>query len=181
MQLHSIFIVFCLLVANIAMAQDFKWLQKDNKKDPLIMVEVRKSGPYFGLQQGAYTFAELGGEIQWKRKSIREAKTHAVNFGGEYNLTHNVLGFNAGAWRKPGRYDFTYGLNAVYRSNFDEHKIGIGPNLGYKIFGFHLQTGYVFHTNARHFVEHNELYISLRFLMVTERERTIHIRKKEKK
>lgn len=61
--------VFSFFLANSLWSQDFNWLQRDKKKEPLIMIEVRKSGPYFGLQQGAYTFAELGGEIQWKKRA----------------------------------------------------------------------------------------------------------------
>ena len=154
---------------------------KDKKKDPLVKVSVRKSGPYFGIQQGAYTFGELGGEMQFKRIKLKNPTTHAINAGALYNISNNVLGFNTGAWRKPGRFDFTYGINLAYRTDFDQHRFGGGPVVGYKVFGFHVLAGYDFLSNGATFTETNNLYLSARFLLVNERKTTWEWRKKEDK
>lgn len=150
------------------------------KKDPLLSVNVRKIGPYFGIQQGRYTVGELGGEIQFKQIKIKKPLTHALYMGGEYNIPNNSLGFNAGAWRKPGRFDFTYGVNLAYRTDFEFNRWGGGPFVGYKIYGFHLFTGYNFLTRAGQFTEVNQLYISLRFTLVNNRETNFEWRKRKK-
>lgn len=142
------------------------------KKDPFIQIRVQKKGVYFGLQQGRYTFAELGTELQLKELKVRKPITQAIQLGAEYNLFENVLGFNLGAYRKPGRFDFTYGFNVLFRSNFSENRFAFGPSVGYKIFGLHAQTGYLFHTPANSFDTINRLYISLRFLLVKNRKTT---------
>ncbi len=154
---------------------------KDKKKEPLLQISVRKSGPYFGLQQGAYLFAELGGEMQFKRVKLKKPTTYGINTGALYNATNNVFGFNAGAWRKHGRFDFTYGLNLAYRTNFDLNSFGLGPVVGYKIWGFHVLAGYDFLSNRKIFPETNNLYVSARFLLVNDRESTWKWRKREKK
>lgn len=166
--------VSCFLISGFGQESIFN----RKKKDPLVKMDVKKNGVYVGLQQGIYTFAELGGEFQYKRIKLKDPFTLAASFGAEYNYTHNTLGFNAGAWKKPGRFDFTYGLNLVYRSNFEQNKLGVGPVLGYKIFGLHLQTGYIFHTPASDFITHNDLFITARFLFVKNSDRNIQFRKK---
>lgn len=175
-------IITLLLIGMLAFVSHAQLIgQKDKKKDPLVKINVRKTGPYFGIQQGVYTVGELGGEMQFKRVKLKKPTTHGINVGAEYNITHNALGFNAGAWRKPGRFDFTYGLNLAYRTNFDESRWGGGPVIGYKIFGFHALVGYNFLTRSANFVESNDLYIGLRFILVNNRKSTWNWRKREKK
>ena len=149
-------------------------------KEPLLKVKVRKSGPYFGLQQGAYLFAELGGEMQFKRMQFKKATTQAINGGAMYNLVNNVLGFNLGAWMKQGRFDFTYGINLAYRTDFEQNRFGGGPVLGYKIWGFHLLAGFDFIPKRSTFSETNNLYVAARFLLVNNRDTKWTWRKKEK-
>lgn len=186
-RLNSLFLIFIsvALLDSYSFAQEKSFFErkekKDNqKKDPLLSVRVQKNGLYFGLQQGRYTFGELGTEIQFKKVKLKNPITHGIQFGAEYNLFENVLGFNVGGYRKPGRFDFTYGANILYRSDFEEHRFAVGPSLGYKVFGFHIQTGYLFHTPAENFEAINTLYISARFLLVRDRKTTITRRKKEK-
>jgi len=166
--------VIAILISSLFFTYSFS-----QKKDPLLEINVQKKGVYFGLQQGRYTFAELGAELQFKRVKLKNPTTQAIQFGAEYNLFENVLGFNLGAYRKPGRFDFTYGANVLYRSNFYESRFAFGPSLGYKIFGLHAQTGYLFHTPATSFDSINTLYISLRFLLVNNRKMKIKRRGKD--
>jgi len=185
----STFITFTLFLASCGMfsssvfAQDKPWfsLKKEKKKEPLLKISVRKSGPYFGLQQGAFTFAELGGEMQWKRVKLKNPTTYGINAGALYNLTNNVFGLNAGGWRKHGRFDFTYGVNLAYRTDFNQNSIGLGPVVGYKIWGFHFLAGFDMLTNRKTFREANTLYVAARFLLVTDRKAKWEWRKREQK
>jgi hypothetical protein len=174
-------LIVVLLFSLSSTAQENKLFGQDKKKkEPLLKVHVRKTGPYFGIQQGKYTVGELGGEMQFKRIKLKKPHTHGIYVGGEYNIPNNSLGFNTGVWRKPGRFDFTYGVNLAYRTDFDFNRWGGGPFVGYKIYGFHLMTGYNFLTRAGEFTEVNHLYISLRFTLVNNRDTNFEWRKKEK-
>lgn len=161
-------------------AQERNWFGNKEKKKPLLEVSVRKSGPYFGIQQGVYTYAELGGEMQFKKIKLKKPTTHGVYFGAEYNIIHNILGFQLGAWRKPGRFDFTYGLQTVLRSDFERFRFGVAPAVGYKVFGFHIMAGYMFHTPSDFVQEINTLYLSLRFIVVNDRKTSFKKREKKK-
>jgi len=151
------------------------------KKDPLLELAVRQSGPYFGLQQGKYTVAEVGGEMQWRKMRLKKPTTHAVNAGIDYNLFENVLGFNTGYYYKGGRTKLTYGANLVYRSDFTNNRFGFGPALGYKLFGFHAQVGYFLLTPHETFINTNTLYVSLRFVLINDRNIEVNSRLKKKK
>ena len=154
---------------------------KKKKKDPLLELAVRQSGPYFGLQQGKYTLAELGGEMQWRKIRLKKPTTHAVHAGIDYNLFENVLGFSTGYYYKGGRTKFTYGGSLVYRSNFTDHRFGFGPAIGYKLFGFHAQVGYVLLTPHETFTATNTLFVSLRFILINDRDMDVNSRLKKKK
>lgn len=172
----------CLLFTSFSGWSQSEYFENDSKKkEPLVKVQVRKSGPYFGIQQGVYTVGELGGEMQFKRVRLKKPHTHGIYIGTEYNIPNNTLGFNAGAWRKPGRFDFTYGLNLAHRTNFEIHRWGGGPTVGYKIFGFHAQVGYNFLTRGGSFQNVNDLYISLRFMLINSRDSNWTWRKRDKK
>lgn len=137
---------------------------------PLMDIKVRKSGPYFGIQRGKYTILELGGEMQWKQVKLKSPVTHAVHTGFNYNFKYNVLGYDLGYWVKPSRLGLTYGGNLVLRTDFDENRLGFAPVLGYKLFGFHLQTGYHFLSRSYTFTETNGFFVSLRFVLINNRD-----------
>ena len=189
MRTKSLFVLFFMLFTaafSHGLSQEkpeWPWKktqQKPTKKEPLVKISVRKSGPYFGLQQGAYTFAEIGGEMQYKRVKLKQPTTYAVNAGGLYNITNNVFGINAGGWQKSGRFDFTYGVNFAYRTDFKQSSVGFGPVVGYKVFGFHFLAGYDFMSNRKSFAETNTLYVAARFLLVTDRKTKWEWRKRNK-
>ena len=169
-------IFFFFLFSETLYGQD-----KNKKKEPLLKVNVRKSGPYFGIQQGLYTVAELGGEMQFKRVKLKQPHTHAINLGASYNLPNNVFGFNAGAYRKPGRFDFFYGVNLAHRTDFSQHRWGGGPLIGYKVFGFQVLTGYNFLFPMDSFRTNNTLYVGLRFVLINKRDANWEWRKRDKK
>ena len=133
-------------------------------------ITIRKSGPYLGIQRGKYTILELGGEMQWKQVKLKSPLTHAVHTGFNYNFKYNVLGYDLGYWVKPSRLGLTYGGNLVLRTDFNENRVGLAPVLGYKLFGFHLQTGYHFLSRAASFTETNGFFVSLRFVLINNRD-----------
>ena len=74
--IKSFLFAFALLLFMPLFAQDEKssalFCKEDmKKKDPLLEVGLRQSGPYFGIQQGKYTLAEIGGEMQWRKIRLK--------------------------------------------------------------------------------------------------------------
>ena len=132
-------------------------------------INVRKSGPYIGLQKGIYTVGELGGELQWKKLKWIKPFTNALHVGMNYNFKYNVIGYDFGYWCKTGRLNLTYGANICYRSNFTHSQVGIAPVIGFKFTQFHLQTGYNFLSYSPVAIKTNTLFISLRFVLINNR------------
>ncbi len=141
-------------------------------------VRIAKYGPYIGLQRGAYTVLELGAEYQWKRLKLIKPVTNAVHMGFNYNFRYNVLGYDVGYWFKRGRLNLTYGINLNYRTDFTYDRFGFSPVLGYKLFQFHLQTGYHFLTRSGDFTQTNSFFISLHWVLIQDRD--LNIRRKKR-
>lgn len=156
-----------LLIAFVLMLSGSVWSQK--KKKPLIDPNVKKLGPYFGIQQGRYTVGEIGMEFQHKDIRLKKPKTNAFHLGLGYNIPNNSLQINGGYWHKPSRFDLTYGADICIRSDFDTERFGISPVVGYKVFGFHIRAGYMFLTPSETFIATNTLFINLRFTLVNNR------------
>jgi len=154
--------------------------QKSDKK-PLLEPSVRKSGPYFGLQQGLFLVGEIGMEAQFKEIKFKQPKTHGLHAGLEFNIPNKALGANAGFWHKPSRFDLTYGFDVALRSNFEAERYGIAPVIGYKLFGLHVRAGYMLLTPSKIFTETNQLFINARFIVVNKRDFKWNKRKKKKK
>jgi hypothetical protein len=155
-------------------------------KKKWLKVSVTKTGPYFGYQRGKYNVGELGVEGQYKQIKLSKSITHAGQLGFNYNFTRNVLGCDLGYWVKPSRLGLTYGARLVFRTDFDRNKMGLAPVIGYKLYGFHLQTGYYFLSNSAYTMETNTFFVSLRFTLVNNRDvdvdkkRSLFERKKSK-
>ena len=133
-------------------------------------LKVMKYGPYIGLQRGAYTFLEFGGEMQWKKIRLKKPIVHAVHTGFNYNFKHNILGYDLGYWVRPHRLGLTFGGNLFYRTNFTTDRWGIAPVVGYKFWLLHLQTGYHFMSRPQTAFELNKFFISLRFGIISDRD-----------
>ncbi len=156
----SLFFFFIFQVHS----QENKWFSKLKTE-----INVRKSGPYVGLQKGLYTVVELGGEYQWKKLKWIKPFTNALHVGMNYNFINNVIGYDFGYWCKAGRLDLTYGANVCYRSDFTHSQIGFTPVIGFKFTQLHLLTGYHFLTVSKTPIMTNTLFISLRFVMINKR------------
>lgn len=168
------------LCAYSAVAQKKNSIFERDK--PLFDVRIKKTGPYIGLQRGSHWVFEAGVEHMWKRVELREAISHSVSAGFNYNFRYNVLGYDMGYWIKPHRIGLTYGANLVFRTNFEEHRLGVAPVIGFKFWLLHLQTGYHFLPNlpARGF-ETNTFFISLRIGLANERKVDWRVGEKEGK
>lgn len=164
------------------MAQSGGGLFDRKKKKPLIKIRINKFGPYLGIQRGAYTIAEAGVEYHWKKIELRDALSHSLHAGFNYNFKHNILGYDVGYWVKPHRIGLTYGANAVFRTNFHQHRLGFAPVIGFKFWILHLQTGYHFLPNVpKQDFETNTFFISLRAGIANERSVNYKLRNGKKK
>jgi hypothetical protein len=171
--LTLLFVFVCL--GHFLQAQEESWRDKfklnKNEKKPLIETKVRQSGPYAGLQLGKYNALEVGGEMQWKRATLKEFNLHSITLGADYNIFEHGLGFSAGYYHKSKRVAFTYGGQLLYRSNFDESRFGVAPVIGYKILMLHAQLGFSILTPSETFKNTNTIFISVRSTHFNNRKR----------
>lgn len=156
------FVVTCGLTTN---AQNDK-KPKINLPDLKTDMSVRRSGPYFGYQKGQFDIFEIGMEGQYKKFKLSKPYTHAAHLGINYNYKSNILGYDLGYWFKKGRLNFTYGANLCLRTDFTHNRIGFAPVIGYKIWQFHVQTGYLFLTNTTVPMPTNTFFVSIRFVLI---------------
>lgn len=133
-------------------------------------LKVMKYGPYVGVQRGAHTFLEFGGEMQWKKIRLKKPINHAIHTGFNYNFKYNVLGYDVGYWIRPHRMGLTFGGNLFYKTNFTTDRLGVAPVVGYKFWILHLQTGYHFMSRPRAAFELNKFFISLRVGIISDRD-----------
>jgi len=143
---------------------------------PRLDINVKRTGPYLGLQQGKYTLPEFGVERQWKKIRLKNPIVHAAHMGFNYNFRHAVLGYDLGYWVRPHRFGLTYGGNLFFRSDFTHNKVGIAPVIGYKIWFVHIQTGYHVMANPNQF-ETNTLFVSIRIGIINDRDISIEWKK----
>ncbi|MBC7920107.1 MAG: hypothetical protein H7Z75_03370 [Ferruginibacter sp.] len=130
---------------------------------PPVELYTRGYGAIVGVQQGRYTFLELGGEANWRTVTLSHPRTYGVGGNLEYNFGRGVLGWKAFGWVRPGRIDFSYGANLVYYTDFDRVRFGIGPSLGYKLLGFHLLAGANLLAGNRAMTSYNPFYFTIRY------------------
>ena len=128
-------------------------------------VATKKSfGMIGGIERGKFTFLELGVEQHWKKFKLRRAPTFAVNANLEYNFGNNVLGYNAGAWLKIGSVNLTYGFVLNYITDFTISRYGAGPQIGFRLLGFHFVNGFnFFFLGNKELKNVNKLYVGLRY------------------
>lgn len=132
-------------------------------------INLHKFGPYIGLQRGAYTSLELGAEYQLKTLAWIKPTTQAAHFGFNYNLYHNVLGYDLGYWMKRGRFNLSYGANLIYRTDYTRSALGFTPLIGFKLSQLHFQTGYNFLMTYVPPNAVNGFFVSLRFVFIQNR------------
>lgn len=172
----SVIISCCFLILGLNVAAQLGPINTTDLNLNLPKVKVTKTGAYFGCQFGSYTVPEFGGERQWQRVRLNNPITHSIHSGINFNFRYKVLGFDIGYWYKPNRLGLTYGANLVYRTDFTYNRIGLAPVVGYKFWQLHVQAGYHLLT-PQHTFETNTLFISLRFVMINDRDWKIEKKK----
>lgn len=128
-----------------------------------LRVFTRAYGLIAGLQGGRLTFIEMGLESHWRKITISKPRLLGISANVEYNWGYNILGYKASIFHKVGRINFTYGLNFNYYTDFHYGKVGLGPVLGFKLFGFHLLNGYNFMFGSKEFDKYNTFYVAIRY------------------
>lgn len=124
----------------------------------------RNQGAIVGLQRGAATAIELGGEAHWRKLSLFNPQIVGASTNLEYNFGGHVLGYKAGMWMKRGRVNLTYGGNVVYFTDFNGlQRYGLGPSVGFRFLGFHLINGYNFLAGDKELKQANTLHMTLRY------------------
>ncbi len=174
---YSLFLGFIFMLSVISMAQ-----QKEILGIPLPKYVATKKafGLIGGVERGKFTFLELGIEQHWKKFKLKRAPTFAINANMEYNFGYNVLGYNAGAWLKIGRVNLTYGFTLNYITDFTRTRYGLGPQIGFRLLGFHLVNGYNFLFGNKDLQNINKFYVGLRyFFPIRSRTRVENVYKKD--
>lgn len=157
-----LFIIACFLVFG-----------QNEFKLKLPQVHVHKSGPYIGIQRGAFSSVELGAEFQWKKIQLMTALSNGIYVGCNYNFASNTLGYATGYWIKPSRLGLTYGGNILYFTDFKHRNLAFAPSVGYKLMGFHATAGYQILSMKGTPTGVNSLYVCLRFVLINQRDTKI--------
>lgn len=138
--------------------------EDDNKPRHKKKLYQRNSGAIVGLQRGAGTSFELGGEAHWRKLSLSNPRITGASTNLEYNFSDHVLGYKAGMWMKRGRVNLTYGGNVVYFTDFNGlQRYGLGPSVGFRLLGFHLINGYNFLAGDKELDKVNTMHMTLRY------------------
>ena len=86
--MSRILIVLFVCSTSFGFSQDLQGNFINRGRKPLFKVNVKKTGPYFGLQQGKYLVPEIGIERQWKKIKLSNSVTHAAHMGFNYNFKY---------------------------------------------------------------------------------------------
>ena len=160
---------FFLLAFSLASEAQFSYSQfalqvSQTQVNPIPKLYQRNMGVILGLQKGASTFIEFGGEAHWRKISLRKPRITGATVSMEYNFGDHVVGYKAGGWMKQGRINFTYGANLVYFTDFKGlAQYGVNPAIGFRLAGFHLTNGFNILMGDNELEGPNTLYLSLRY------------------
>lgn len=156
-------LVILLLLCSAANGQILK-----DVKLPESKMNIRKTGPFIGVEQGKYFNANFGVERQWADLKLIKPHTHALNLQFDYNFTQNQMGSQIGYWFKTGRMNLTYGARVAWHTDFEDHHLfSFSPNVGYKLLQAHFQLGVNLQERSD-FVVGNTFYASLRWVFIND-------------
>jgi hypothetical protein len=142
------------------------------KNNPLsdLKPNVKKLGPYFGLEQGKNIYIEAGGEFMYKRIRLKNRILFGSNIGISYGFVPKSLCIDGGVWWKIGRLGFTYGATVGTASNFDVFQFRLAPTIGFKLGLIHFKTGFYLYPGSQSIFQRNTLYLSARVTLVKHRD-----------
>lgn len=172
------FLIISIFSSTILSAQD-----KDGEKFSLfkkkIKLEQQGYGAVIGLERGQYTFVQLGGEYFFRKISLVKPRTLTFGANFQYNFGHNVLQYGAYSYYRQGRINLTYGLGVGYATDFEGSRMGITPQIGFKIIGLHLSTGAHLFVGNNDFNTYNKLFIKMNYYFPIKRK--ISLKKHDRK
>ena len=168
--MRKTFFIFSFLLFSFASGAQYAFRSFNGESrfsavsSPIPKLYQRNFGMVLGLQKGRSTFVELGGEMHWRKISLRKPRITGATVNMEYNFSNHVIGYKAGGWMKQGRINFTYGANLVYFTNFKGlERYGVNPAIGFRLAGFHLINGFNILAGDPELEGPNTLYLSLRY------------------
>jgi hypothetical protein len=131
---------------------------------------VKKLGPYLGLEQGKNFYIEVGGEFMYKRIKLKNRILFGSNLGISYGLIPKSICADAGVWWKIGRLGFTYGATAGMASDFDIFQFRLAPTVGFKLGLIHFKTGFYLYPGSKLLFQRNTIFLSARITLVKHRD-----------
>lgn len=147
---------------NAQFSIDLNPFENKKSKSPRKLYQ-KNIGTIIGIQKGAGTAFELGGEAHWRKMSLLKPHIVGAVANMEYDFANHMMGYKAGMWMKRGRINLTYGGNLLYFTNFQGmQKYGVGPSVGFRFAGFHFVNGYNM-LAGDDAMKVNTLYTSLRY------------------
>lgn len=144
---------------------------EDRIKD--VKLITHKTGPYIGFSKGRVDYLEFGAEYQRKRNKLKGSVINAVSFGFGYSFRHEYLNYTLSYWRKVGAFGLTFGVDGFGQTNFDRMTWGVSPTIGFRLLGFHLQSGYQFYQDTNYGMTTNQFFVRLRFTFIKNTERNL--------
>lgn len=124
---------------------------------------VKKQGVYIGYERGLYDIFEVGSDYQRKRVIGKKVTINGITFGLQYNLRENIGCYNLGYYHQKNHVGMTYGAEITGVTNFKEIQPALSPLIGFKISGFHLQSGYKFIYPVLSDISSNTFFFRIRF------------------
>lgn len=161
--------------------EEEKLMKKRSFRLGKIEVEQQKKGVLLGYQAGRVGMLDIGAEQQWKKIRLKKPMTYAANARLNYNLSSHVMGYQVGGWYKPGRFNFTYGGHLSMYTDFDSFRYGLGPEIGYKLAGFHFVHGYNLMLGNKEMQVFNPIYVGVRYFVPVKKKTTVRRIKPEPK
>jgi hypothetical protein len=159
------FLIFCIFSIKIFASsftpniQDKSWI-----KNPLNLKYRSAVGPVIGIERGKFSFFTFGAEV-YKTKGLIKPQRITGGFSIAYNFSYNVIDYKLYAYYKQGRLGLTYGIGACYISDFLNSRIGLSPQIGFKLLNFHLYTGLNLMFGSKEVQDFNKLFIGLNFFI----------------
>jgi len=124
---------------------------------------VKKQGVYVGYERGIYDVFEVGSDNQRKRVIGKKVTINGITSGLQYNLRENIGCYNIGYYRQKSHVGMTYGFEISGVTNFKEIQPTFSPLIGFKISGFHIQSGYKFIYPVLSDISSNTFFFRIRF------------------
>ncbi len=149
----------------------------NNFKFELPKVTTQGHGIILGINQGRYTTFDAGLEKYWTNVKIIRPTTTAVSVLATASL-RGTAGITTHVWTRRSRFGPTYGISGGYYTDFKEgSRMAVGPTLGYRLLGAHMNLGYNIRFGDNTVPGVNGFYGSFRYYIPLKRDFSIKPKK----